>query len=168
MLVEALDGIRMALSSRRYIAAFADLALLFFLAYSYLLQGSSLNLTSRHIALGLGIYAISFAALVGVLLSLSIVINVFALVNSVKMSTKSGFGAALAIAIPGALCCTSVIPAFLAALGASTSTVIGLTGTLQGPFATYEIPIMLVSAALLIVSIVAEARKIGRCCVVKK
>jgi hypothetical protein len=164
----ALNGIRIALRPWRYRAAFAALAVIFFFAYSYLLGDSSLNLGVQHIAFGLGLYAISFAMLIGILLSLSIAINAFAFSNSVKMSAKSGLGAAIAIAIPGALCCTSVIPALLATIGASTPTIIGVTGKLQGPFATYEIPIMLASAALLIISIIAEARKVGRCCVVKK
>ncbi len=168
MRTEASNGIRMVLGRRAYLAAFAFLAILFFFAYSYLLRGSSLNLAAPHLALGLGLYAISFAAIIGVLLSLSIVINAFAFSNSVKMSTKSGLGAAIAIAIPGALCCTSVIPALLAAIGASTSTIIGVTGKLQGPFATYEIPIILASAALLVISVLMEAMKVGRCCMVKK
>ena len=163
-----LNGIRIALRPWRYRAAFAALAVIFFFAYSYLLVGSSLNLGVQHVAFGLGLYAISFAALIGILLSLSIAINAFAFSNSVKMSTKSGLGAAIAIAIPGALCCTSVIPALLAAIGASTSTIIGVTGKLQGPFATYEIPIILASAALLVISVLMEAMKVGRCCMVKK
>ena len=94
--------------------------------------------------------------------------NVFAFKHEVTKGGKLGFGAVTAAIIPNMLCCTSVIPALLAALGASTPTVIGVTGVLQGPFSTYEQLFLAISIGLLVISIILTGRSISKCCRVRK
>ncbi len=164
----AISAIRIVLSSKTYFVAVFVIALLSFLGYSYLLSTSSLNLALPKIVLGLNIYSLIVSVLVGVLLALSLVMNAFAFSKGAAPSGKTGFGAVIAAIIPSGLCCTSVIPAVLAAFGASTGTIIGVTGELQGPFATYEILFIALSIGLLLLSVLLVSRSITKCCTAKK
>ncbi len=164
----AVGAIHRVLSSKNYLAAFFVIAVLSFLGYSYLLSSSSLNLSIPKVAFGLNIYSLIVSALISVLLALSIVMNAFAFLNGTKPNVKAGFGAVIVAIIPGSLCCTSVVPAILAAFGASTTTIINVTGALQGPFATYETLFIAASMGLLLISILLVSRNITRCCAVKK
>ena len=132
------------------------------------LSSSSLNLSQPKIALGLNMYSLTASALISVLLGLSLAANAYAFANRASTSSKTGFGAVIAAILPSSLCCTSFIPAILAAFGASTSTIIGITGTIQGPFAAYEILFIISSIILLAFSVLLVTRNIERCCKVKK
>ena len=164
----AISAIRLVFDSKAYSVAFLLIATLSFLGYSYLLSSSSLNLTLPKIAFGLNVYSLIVSISVSVLLALSLVMNAFAFVNGAALSGKAGLGAVIAAIIPGGLCCTSVVPAILAAFGASTTTVIGITGGLQGPFATYETLFITISIGLLLLSVLLVSRNIAKCCTVKK
>ena len=163
-----INAIYLVLSSKAYSVAFFVIAALVFLGFSYLFLGSSLNLATQKIVLGLDIYALIASVLISVLLALSLVMNAFAFVNGAALSGKASFGAVMAAIIPSGLCCTSVIPAILAALGASTTTIIGITGELQGPFATYETLFITFSIGILLLSILLISSNISKCCAVKK
>ncbi len=52
------------------------------------------------------------------------------------------FSGAVAALLPSSLCCTTLIPSALAALGASAPAVLHLTGRFQGFFATYSAEII--------------------------
>jgi hypothetical protein len=158
---------RLVFSSKAYFAAFIVIVVLSFLGYSYLLSTSSLNIATPKIALGLNAYSLVVSASISVLLSLSLVVNAFAFANRAAPSGKAGLGAVLAI-IPSSLCCTAVIPTILAAFGASTSTIIGITGKLQGPFATYETLFIAASIGILLLSFLFVSRNIAKCCTVNK
>jgi hypothetical protein len=165
---EAISAIQLVLGSRTYFAAFFVIAALSFVGYSYLISSSSLNLSLPKLAIGLNAYALTASILIGTLLSLSLVMNAYAFINGAALSGKLGFGAVAAAIIPGGLCCTSVIPAILAAFGASTTTIIGVTGALQGPFATYETLFVIASIGLLLLSVLLVSRNISKCCAVRK
>lgn len=164
----AINAIRLVLRSKIYLVAFLVITVLSFLGYSSLLKSSSLNLSQPKVALGLNTYSLIASMLVSVLLGLSLVVNAFAFANGASTSGKAGFGAVVAAILPGSLCCTSVIPVILAAFGASTSTIIGVTGTIQGPLATYEVLFIISSIALLALSVLLVTRNIGKCCKVKR
>ena len=164
----AISTIRLVFDSKTYSVAFLLIATLSFLGYSYLLSSSSLNLTLPKIAFGLNTYSLIVSISVSVLLALSLVMNSFAFVNGAALSGKAGLGAVIAAIIPSGLCCTSAIPAILAAFGASTATVIGVTGELQGPFATYETLFITISIGLLLLSVLLASRNIAKCRMVKK
>ena len=163
-----ISTIRLVFDSKAYSVAFLVTATLTFLGYSYLLSSSSLNLSLPKIVLGLNIYSLIVSILISVLFALSLVMNVFAFKHEATKGGKLGFGAVTAAIIPNMLCCTSVIPALLAALGASTPTVIGVTGVLQGPFSTYEQLFLAISIGLLVISIILTGRSISKCCRVRK
>ncbi len=158
------DAVSAVLRDRAYLSAFVALFIISLAAYSYLLSSSSLNLAMPRIAFGLNAYALSVSILISALLSLSLVTNTFAFLNGARSRTKLGAGSIIAGIIPMTLCCTSIIPSLLALLGASTATIIGTTGALQGPFATYETLFIIVSIALLALSVFLNTRSIARCC----
>ena len=160
--------IRLVLDSKAYLAVFIVAALLLSIGFSYLFSTSSLNLSNPKIAFGLNIYSLIVSVLIGVLLALTLVMNAFALLRGAKVSGKVGFGAVIAAIIPSSLCCTSVIPGILAALGASSTTIIGVTGEIQGPFATYEMLFITLSIGLLLISVFLASRNIAKCCKVKR
>ncbi len=164
----ATGAVRLVLSDKRYMVAFVFVAIGFSLAYSLLLFNSSVNLALPKIVFGLNAYALVLSTFIGALLALSITMNAFAFMNGTASSRKLGAGAVIAAIIPGSLCCTSVIPAILAALGASTSTIIGTTGALQGPFATYEPEFIAASIGMLLLSIFLVSKSIQKCCAVRK
>ncbi len=163
-----INAIRLVLGSKAYLFAFLLITALSFFGYSFLISSSSLNLSQPKIALGLNIYSLTASALISVLLGLSLAANAYAFANRASTSSKTGFGAVIAAILPSSLCCTSFIPAILAAFGASTSTILGITGTIQGPFATYEILFIISSIILLVFSVLLVTRNIDRCCKVKK
>ncbi len=163
-----ISAIRLVLDSKIYLIAFLVIASLSFLGYSYLLSSSSLNLPHPKIILGLNIYSLITAAVISILLALSLIMNAFAFANRVSLSEKISLGAIIMAILPSSLCCTPVIPALLATFGASTTTIIGATGMLQGPFATYEVLFIIASLILFLLSIFLVSININKCCIVKK
>ena len=83
-----------------------------------------------------------FSVALAALLSLALTLNIYAFRASVRR--RSGgltLGALLSSLLPASICCTPVVPTLLAILGASTPQIFGLTGRIQGFFASYELPI---------------------------
>ena len=165
---DATNALRLVLSNGAYLAAFLLMAVLFFIAYGYLISSSSINIAQPKLALGLNIYSLAASAIISTLFSLAIVVNVFAFARNAASSGKLGLGAAIAAIVPSSLCCSTLIPSLLAVLGSSTSTIISTSGALQGPFATYETPLIAVSAVLLVLGIFLTSRNIAKCCIVRK
>ena len=163
-----IGAISFVFKNRWYMLAFITISLLSLVIYSYLLAGSALNFGTPKIALGLDVSALAVSLSISILLSLSIVLSAFSALNGIAAGAKLGFGAIVASIAPVSLCCTPVIPAMLAAFGASTPTIIGATGALQGPFATYEPLFIAVSIVLLLLSIFLASKRITKCCRVNK
>ena len=164
---QTINAIRLVLGSKKYFVAFLAIAAVAFIAYSYLLFGSSIDLAFPKI-FGLSIYLLFVSLVIGVMLSLTMVMNAFSFANGAAKGGKTGLGAALIALIPGSLCCSPVIPALLAVFGASTATIIRVTGTIQGPFAAYETEFIVVSIVLLFLSVYLVSKDIVRCNGMKK
>ncbi len=76
------------------------------------------------------------SAIVGFGVALTVALNVAAH-RAHASQTALTFGGVVAALLPSSLCCTSLIPSLLAALGASAPAVLHLTGRFQGVFAVY-------------------------------
>lgn len=110
-----------------------------------------------------------FSVALAALLSLVLTLNVYAFRASVMRSgTGLGLGAVFASLLPSSLCCTPVVPSLLAILGASTPQIFGLSGRIQGIFATYEPVFLAIALALLLVSFRLASRNILGACPVSK
>ena len=84
-----------------------------------------------------------FSLALAALLSLALSLNIYAFRTS--MRRRAGgltLGAALSSFLPASICCTPLVPSVLAILGASTPQIFGLTGQIQGFFASYELQIL--------------------------
>lgn len=97
------------------------------------------------------------AAALGYGFALAVAINVGALSRRSRSAEVVGVGGLLASILPGSLCCTSLIPSLLAALGASTPTILGTTGRLQSIFALHEGAFIAASIVAVALSIVLAA-----------
>ncbi|MCL4373402.1 MAG: hypothetical protein M1360_00405 [Candidatus Marsarchaeota archaeon] len=165
------NTVSLALSNRKYMAVFVALSVLLTAAYGFLLANSSLNLYAPKILFGLNAYSISASIAMGILLSLSIVLSAFVIMNGAEKSSRLEVTSLAVSVLPVTLCCTTVVPSVLAFLGLGASTIIGVTGTIQGPLAVYEPLFIAVSLSMLVLSIYLNSgsiSKINRCCVVEK
>jgi hypothetical protein len=104
------------------------------------------------------------AIVLGYGFALTVAINASAFVQRSRSSGMLGAGGLLAAILPGSLCCTSVVPSLLAALGASTPTILGTTGKIQSVFANYESAFIGASVAAVVLSIVLAARNHAQSC----
>ncbi len=106
-----------------------------------------------------------FAVALALLLSLTLTLNVYALRASMR-HRGAGLGAAavLASVVPSSLCCTSLVPSLLAALGASTPQIFGLAGRIQGTVARYEALFLVAALLLLLGSLDLAARSVVGSC----
>ncbi len=106
-----------------------------------------------------------FSVALAALLSVALTLNLYAFRASVRQ--RSGgltLGALLSSLAPPSVCCTPLVPTLLAIFGASTPQIFGLTGRIQGFFATYEIPILGLALILLLFSVRLAAKSIlGSC-----
>jgi len=111
-----------------------------------------------------------FAVTLAAAASLTLTFNVYgfrAVSASVKRAgTGVGLASLLASVLPTMLCCTPLIPTALALLGASTPTIFGVTGKVQGFFAAYELPILAGALALLLYALYRSAGQLTRACAV--
>lgn len=161
-------AILLVLNKKAYLATFLLMLAISFTAYAYLLNTSSLNLTLPKLFLGLDAIALATATLISILFSLSITISAFAIFNHASCDIKLSAASVAANIVPLTLCCTTIIPSLLAFLGASTFTIIGVAGPLQGYLATYEDAFILASIVLLFVSIRLSSGQILKYCMVDK
>ncbi|MCL5089761.1 MAG: hypothetical protein M1382_01150 [Candidatus Marsarchaeota archaeon] len=155
-------------SKRRYFIAFVVMSLALFALYAELFQASAINLALPHIAIGMNAAAFLVVVILSILLSMSITMNAFAVFNKSGNNLKLNLGSAAASILPSALCCTTAIPSILASFGASSFAIFNTAGSIQGPLATYEIPLIFISIVLLLLSIALTSRSIGSCCTADK
>ena len=169
---KTIEGINIVLSNKRYVATFAVMAIFASIAYSMLFESSLLNLSAQKIAFGLDAYALTASAALGIMLSLSIVLNIFAFSRgNTNHVDKASIGAVITSIAPLTLCCSTIVPSILAVAGIGASTVISTTGVIQGPLAEYEPLLIGISFVLLALSVYITSTKIAKnceCCVIKR
>ena len=165
-----IDGIKMVLSNRQYAITFVIISILIFIIYSVLLQSSILNLSGYKIVLGLDSVALMTSIVFSIILSLSIVLNVFVVLRRSGHVSKMVAGAVVTSIAPLALCCSTIVPSMLAIIGMSASAIISTAGYIQGALAVYEPVLLAVSFVILVLSIYITSRNIvksSECCIAK-
>ncbi len=106
-----------------------------------------------------------FSLVLAALLSLVLTLNLYAFRTSLR---RQGVGLSatgvLASLVPSSLCCTSLVPSLLAAVGASTPQIFRVTGLIQGTVARYESLFLIVALLLVLVSLhLAASNILGPC-----
>lgn len=102
----------------------------------------------------LNVELIVFSVTLALLLSVVITLNLYGFHTSLRRQGAGlSVGAVVSSLVPSGLCCTSLLPSALAALGASTPEVFGLTGRIQGTIARYEVVFLFVAVFLLLASL---------------
>ena len=106
-----------------------------------------------------------FSVALAALLSLALTLNVYAFRATVRKTGRGlTVGALASSLLPASVCCTPLVPTLLAVAGASTPQIFGVTGRVQGLFATYELPILAIALVLLLFSLRLAGRSIlGSC-----
>lgn len=104
------------------------------------------------------------AVVLGYGFALTLALNASALSQRSRAAGAVGIGGLLAAVLPGSLCCTSIVPSLLAALGASVPTILGTTGKIASVFAVYENAFIAVSIVGVALSIVLSARSCAASC----
>ena len=111
----------------------------------------------RYLNLELGLISLALAAA----LSLALTLNVYAYRAAADRRSCSVIaGGMFSSILPTSICCTPVVPTLLAFLGASTPQIFGIGGQVQGFFATYEMPILLLALALMVFAVHLAAKKL--------
>ncbi len=107
----------------------------------------------------------AFSMVLALLLSLAITLNVYAFRASLhQRGATLSVGAVLASLVPTSVCCTSLVPSVLAALGASTPQIFGLSGRIQGSVTRAEPFILALSMLLLLLAVrLAAGGILGSC-----
>ncbi len=95
-----------------------------------------------------------FSLVLALVLSLVLTLNVYGFRTSLRRQ-GAGLSAAgvLASLVPSSLCCTSLAPSLLAAVGASTPQIFSVTGLIQGTVARYEILFLVAALVLLLLAL---------------
>jgi hypothetical protein len=106
-----------------------------------------------------------FSLALALLLSLVLTLNLYGVRASLRRE-GAGLSATgvLASLVPSSLCCTSLAPSLLAAVGASTPRIFRVTGLIQGTVARYESLFLVVALVLLLVSLHLAGRNILSSC----
>lgn len=105
------------------------------------------------------------ALLLALLLSLVLALEVYSVRAALRRrGTGLSVGAVLASLAPSSVCCTSLVPSVLAALGASTPQVFRLAGRIQGTVARSEPLFLALSALLLLAALRLAAQGIAGSC----
>ena len=166
MLMTEAGAIGIVLRSKFYgfltFGLFVPLLLIYLFTLPATYTGGVVGLISlRYLNTELIFFSIALAGF----LSLTLSLNIFAFRASVLgRGRKLGVGAILASLLPSSVCCTSLVPSLLAVLGASTPQIFGLTGRIQGIFATYEIAFLGAALVLVVFSLRLAAKNILQSC----
>lgn len=106
-----------------------------------------------------------FSLVLALLLSLVLTLNVYSFRTALRRhGTGLSLGAVLASLVPSSVCCTPLVPSMLAAVGASTPQIFGLTGRIQGTVARYDVLFLVLSSLLLLVALRVAAQDTCRSC----
>ncbi|GEM_PF-739180 len=105
------------------------------------------------------------SAVLAALLSLTITVNVYGFRTSARQrGAVLSVGAVLASVVPSSVCCTSLVPSVLAALGGSTVQIFGLAGRIQGGIARFQMVSLVTAIVLLLLSLYLAASTVATSC----
>ena len=121
--------------------------------------GGVIGLVSlRYLNLELALLSLALAAA----LSLALTLNVYGYRRAGdRRICGVTAGAMVSSFLPASICCTPVVPTLLAFLGASTPQIFGFAGQVQGLFATYETPILMLALTLMAFAVHLAAKDIS-------
>ena len=164
--MNSIDAVGLVLRAPRYrylaLGIFASALTLYAFTLPAVYTGGVIGLISlRYLNAELLFFVVSLAAL----LSLALTLNIYSFRASIRRRSGGlGLVGALSSLLPATICCTPVVPMLLAILGATTPQIFGLTGRIQGLFATYEPLILTFALVLLLLSLRLATRSIlGSC-----
>ncbi len=159
------DGIKLVYTKKLYILISAISGSLLLLLYYYLMEIGYLfyPLLFNTIIVG-KIFDIIGFSVISVLFAISLSMIVYSIreYRGKKHSSQTAT-AMIAGIFTQMLCCTPIVGSLLAILGASTTTILGTTGIIQGTFAELEPILIIVSIALLVLSIKTNSNSILNC-----
>ncbi|HED04204.1 MAG TPA: hypothetical protein ENI60_05505 [Candidatus Fraserbacteria bacterium] len=150
--------------SYRYLALglFAGALVLYLFTLPAAYTGGTIGLISLHY---LNAELLFFSVALAALFSLVLTLNIYAFRAATRGQGRSlSLGAIFSSLLPSSVCCTSLVPSLLAAFGASTPQIFGLTGRIQGIFAQYEPLFLAFSLILLLFALWLAARNILNSC----
>ena len=144
------------------VALFLPALALYLLTLPATHTGGTIGLVSlRYLNAELAFFSVTLA----LLLSLAVTLNIYGFCASLRQRGAAlSAGAVLASLVPSSVCCTSLVPSLLAAMGASTPQIFGLTGRIQGTVASSEPVFLAGAAALLLLSLGLAAWNIAGAC----
>ncbi len=166
MLMTVASAVGIVLRTKSYgflaLGLFVPLLLIYLFTLPATYTGGVVGLISlRYLNTELIFFSITLAGF----LSLTLSLNIYAFRASVLGRGRGlGVGAIFASLLPSSVCCTSLVPSLLAVLGASTPQIFGLTGRIQGFFATYEIAFLGAALVLVLFSLRLAAKNILQSC----
>lgn len=158
--------IKKVISLRVYAFLFSILFTSIFIIYFYLLESSAtgiMDFKSYYIY-----FDILSAFIISFLVGLVITLNVYSYSLKTKTSKKLTLSSIIGAILPSSLCCTSVIPSLMAALGFSTSFIVGNTGKLQSFFSLYSPGFIVAGAAIAFFGLVQVTKNINANCRITK
>lgn len=150
------------MSRRAYNLSFLSLSSLTSVLYMFLLPSLPLGGFTFYAIRFITPVQVGFAVAFGILLSLVIILNVYAFRVNASSGKRLTLGSVLASLVNG-LCCTPLIPTLLALSGASTPILFEYSPRIQAFFAFNYAYFYLLSVFLLVLSIHYLARNISRC-----
>lgn len=111
---------------------------------------------------------IFFSFSLALFFSLSLTFIIYSLRSGLKAKGRPQSIIAMIFALlPGFLCCTPLIPSLLVILGASTPLIFGLTGPIQGFFASYSLYFYIFSLILVVWAFYLSAKNLVGICHLK-
>lgn len=158
------NALRLAFSQKKYLSLFAVLAVGISTLYMYLLPSLPDGVLIAPYAIRfITPLQVAFALIFGVLLSLVVVLNVYAFGMRASSGKRLTIGSVLA-SFCNALCCTPIIPTLIALFGASTPVLFDYSPRIQAFFEFNYPYFYLFSAVLLLISIHYLTKNISSCC----
>ncbi|MFP3045257.1 MAG: hypothetical protein RXR03_06610 [Thermocladium sp.] len=159
---EIINAMKLVLTDRRLIALFLFSIPLIFLLYYYLFTSTALG----YLYLGrlYIIYSVTASLIFSVLLSASLVMDIYAAIIRRRIRGNLGSLAATVVAttLPAA-CCSPLLPSLVALVGGSYLA-ITMTGKIQGLIGLYDPILIGIAVILSLVSLYLSARSVqGRC-----
>ncbi len=153
------------IKNRVYALIFGLLFTSIFIIYFYLLVSSATGLIDFR---GYYLYFdLISAVVISLLVGLVITLNIYSYRISIRTSKKFSLGSIIGAVLPSSLCCTSIIPSFMAVLGFSTPFIVGNTGKIQSIFAVYGPAFIAAGAVIAFFGLIQITKNINSSCAIK-